>query len=209
MFLKIPFQLGIFYDLATPSATRRLSPWGRGPGSDTPAPQLAAQLGGARREGPHLPGAQQGRPRCHPDSILSLPILHLPNGPASPQPNPGGTAEAFGGGAEEWCSWGGIARRGDRGEPGGCPCPARPAPANDSILQLSALARRAPPARSPPELPPRPEPPGHGSNTSLLSSPPRGHSRNCRRRQPPGTARRRRRRARRRSPCGAPSPRRR
>lgn len=66
-----------------------------GAGADTPAPQLAAQLGGARREGPHLSGVQQGRPCCHPDSILSLPILHLPHSPASPQPSPGSTAGAF------------------------------------------------------------------------------------------------------------------
>lgn len=225
MFLTVPFQLGIFYDCVTPSAVRRLSPvWGgrgRTPRHHNSLPNSAGPGGRGRT----CPGCSRGGPAVIPTPFYTLPILHLPHSPASPQPSPGSTAGAFkegrgGGGGRlrsDVCG-GGIAPVSPvaEGEARGglsVPCPrGRPAPANDSILQLSVLARRAPPARSPPPQPRGPPPEAGlrgGPPGTALTPPSRGHSRNCRRRRPPGTARRRRRRARRRSPCGAPSPRRR
>lgn len=225
MFLTVPFQLGIFYDCVTPSAVRRLSPvWGgrgRTPRHHNSLPNSAGPGGRGRT----CPGCSRGGPAVIPTPFYPCPFsichtaLRAPSQARAARRGLSRRRGVEGGGRlrSDVCG-GGIAPVSPvaEGEARGglsVPCPrGRPAPANDSILQLSVLARRAPPARSPPPQPRGPPPEAGlrgGPPGTALTPPSRGHSRNCRRRRPPGTARRRRRRARRRSPCGAPSPRRR
>lgn len=144
-----------------------------GAGADTPAPQLAAQLGGARREGPHLPGVQQGRPCCHPDSILYPAHSPFATQPCEPPAKPG----QHGGGFQGGVGWRGGGLRSDvcgggiapvspvaEGEArGGCPCPARGAaphrpttPSCSFRCSHGGLPRPAAPPPSPEDLPPRP-----------------------------------------------------